>query len=312
MYGTPGNLGEAAAERVEGHLASAIARRGGANLVLASAMSQLSFLQALQGKAIEWARVAVFHLDEYTELPEDHPASFRRFLRERILDAVRPGRVHLIRGDADDLETEIERYESLLRSHPIDVACIGIGENGHIAFNDPPVADFADARLVKEVELDDACRRQQVNEGWFPSFEATPRCAVTLTVPAIMSSGVISCVVPGERKADAVHGRAERARRDRVSRVDPAPSRQRHALSGPRLGGTRPDTRQEKAGLPYAIYHIRSTDGAGSRERALPRSRSGAGADPDHGPRGSAPGPRSPSGFRSRRESWLPPGTCAC
>ena len=85
------------------------------------------------------------------------------------------------------------------------MACIGIGENGHIAFNDPPVADFADARLVKEVELDDACRRQQVNEGWFPSFEATPRCAVTLTVPAIMSSGVISCVVPGERKADAVH-----------------------------------------------------------------------------------------------------------
>ena len=205
MYGTPGDLGEAAAERVEGHLASAIARRGGANLVLASAMSQLSFLQALQGKAIEWARVAVFHLDEYTELPEDHPASFRRFLRERILDAVRPGRVHLIRGDADDLETEIERYESLLRSHPIDVACIGIGENGHIAFNDPPVADFADARLVKEVELDDACRRQQVNEGWFPSFEATPRRAITLTVPAIMSSGVISCVVPGERKADAVH-----------------------------------------------------------------------------------------------------------
>ena len=110
-----------------------------------------------------------------------------------------------MRGDADDLEGEIERYESLLRAHPLDVACIGIGENGHIAFNDPPVADFDDPRLVKEVELDDACRLQQVHDGWFRSFEETPRRALTLTVPAIMSSRVISCVVPGERKADAVH-----------------------------------------------------------------------------------------------------------
>ena len=204
VYGTPEDLGEAAARSVEGHLASAIASRGVANLVLASALSQLSFLEALQGKAIDWARVTVFHLDEYTELPADHPASFRRFLKERILDAARPGGIHLIRGDADDLEEEIGRYESLLGAHPLDVACIGIGENGHIAFNDPPVADFADAHLVKEVELDDACRGQQVNEGWFPSFESTPRRAVTLTVPAIMSSGVISCVVPGEPKADAV------------------------------------------------------------------------------------------------------------
>ena len=205
VYGTPEDLGEAAARRVEGHLASAIVSRGKANLVLASALSQVSFLEALQGKAIDWASVAVFHLDEYTELPADHPASFRRFLTERFLDVVRPGCVHLIRGDAGDLQGEIERYESLLRGHPLDVACIGIGENGHIAFNDPPVADFDDARRVKEVELDDACRRQQVNEGWFPSFEATPRRALTLTIPAIMGSGFISCVVPGERKADAVH-----------------------------------------------------------------------------------------------------------
>jgi len=205
VYGTPGELGEAAAGCVERQLGSAIASRGEANLVLAAAVSQLSFLGALRRKAIDWARVTVFHLDEYTDLPEEHPASFRRFLREHILDAVRPGRVHLMRGDADDLQGEIERYEALLRAHPLDVACIGIGENGHIAFNDPPVADFDDPLLVKEVELDDACRLQQVHDGWFSSFDEPPRRALTLTVPAIMSSRVISCVVPGERKADAVH-----------------------------------------------------------------------------------------------------------
>ena len=205
VYGTPGELGEAAAGCVERQLASAVASKGEANLVFAAAVSQLSFLEALRRKAIDWARVTVFHLDEYTELPEEHPASFRRFLREHLLDVVRPGCVHLMRGDADDLEGEIERYQSLLRAHPLDVACIGIGENGHIAFNDPPVADFDDPLLVKEVELDDACRLQQVHDGWFSSFDETPRRALTLTVPAIMSSTVISCVVPGERKADAVH-----------------------------------------------------------------------------------------------------------
>lgn len=205
VYGTAGELGDAAATAVEGHLASAIANRGEANLVFAAAVSQLSFLRALKRKAIDWARVTVFHLDEYTELPEEHPASFRRFLREHLLDAVRPRRVHLMRGDADELQGEIERYESLLRTHPLDVACIGIGENGHIAFNDPPVADFDDPLLVKEVGLDDACRQQQVHDGWFSSIAETPRRALTLTVPAIMSSRAISCVVPGERKADAVH-----------------------------------------------------------------------------------------------------------
>ena len=205
VYGTPEGMGEAAAAQVERHLAAAVASRGAANLVFAAAVSQLSFLEALRRKAIDWARVTVFHLDEYTELPPDHPASFRRFLREHVLDAVRPGRVHLLQGDADDLDGEVERYQSLLRAHPLDVACIGIGENGHIAFNDPPVADFDDPFLVKEVELDDGCRLQQVHDGWFSSFEETPRRALTLTVPAIMNSRVVSCVVPGERKADAVH-----------------------------------------------------------------------------------------------------------
>ncbi len=225
VYPREDELGAAAADLVERHLQSAIAARGAATLVLATGTSQLSFLAALRERSIDWSRVTVFHLDEYRGLPEFHPASFRRYLRTRILDVVRPGTVHLIRGDAGDVEAEIRRYESLLRDHPIDVACIGIGENGHVAFNDPPVADFDDPRLVKEVELDDACRRQQVNEGWFASFDETPRRAITLTVPAIMASRVISCVVPGARKAAAVRAALDGP----VSTACPASILRRHA-----------------------------------------------------------------------------------
>lgn len=224
VYETEDDLAAAAAGLVEQELRSTISGKGRAVLVLATGASQLRFLGALRGKDVDWDRVTVFHLDEYTELPQGHPASFRRYLRERILDHVRPGRVHLIEGNAGDPEAEATRYASLLRSHPVDVACIGIGENGHIAFNDPPVADFEDPRLVKQVELDDACRRQQVNEGWFPSIEETPRRALTLTVPAIMSSRVISCVVPGERKADAVR----RALQGPVATSCPASILRRH------------------------------------------------------------------------------------
>jgi glucosamine-6-phosphate deaminase len=197
-------MGSAAADLVEERLAAAIAERGEANLILATGTSQFPFLESLRERPIRWKKVRAFHLDEYKGLAADHPASFRRYLKERILDAVEPGEVHLIAGDAPELGVTMAAYETLLRTHPIDVACIGIGENGHIAFNDPPVADFEDPLWVKEVELDDACRTQQVHEGWFPSFDATPRSAVTLTVPAIMSSRMISCVVPGERKVNAV------------------------------------------------------------------------------------------------------------
>jgi len=223
-FGTVEDVGAAAADLVQGQLRTTIAARGSANLVLATGTSQLSFLDALRRREIDWSRVSVFHLDEYIGLTGDHPASFRRYLKERILDAVRPGEVHLIGGDAPDLEAEIARYESLLTGRSLDVACIGIGENGHIAFNDPPVADFDDPRLVKEVELDDACRRQQVNEGWFPSFAQTPRRAITLTVPAIMACRVISCVVPGARKVEAVRA----ALNGPVSTACPASVLRRH------------------------------------------------------------------------------------
>ncbi len=197
-------MGKAAAAQVAGILNAAIEKNGRAHLILATGASQFQFLAHLRKEAIPWKKVAVFHLDEYKGLPETHPASFRKYLKERILEEVQPGEVHYLEGDAPDAAAEAARYEDLLRKHPIDVACIGIGENGHIAFNDPPVADFDDPRLVKVVQLDAACRRQQLGEGWFPTLEDVPKEALSLTIPAIMRCRAISCVVPDERKAEAV------------------------------------------------------------------------------------------------------------
>lgn len=197
-------MGHAAAEFVYQHLFTTIQQRGSANMILATGTSQFSFLEALKQKKIDWARISVFHLDEYIGISDQHPASFRKYLKDRILDHVKPGKIYFLNGDADNLNEEIEHYEILLKSHQIDIACIGIGENGHIAFNDPPVADFDDPHLVKVVELDEACRMQQLGEGWFPAFDDVPREALSLTIPAIMNSSVISCFVPDERKSTAV------------------------------------------------------------------------------------------------------------
>ena len=198
------DMGESAAEFVANHINLAIKNNSSANLILATGTSQFAFLEALQRAVINWKKVSVFHLDEYKGISDRHPASFRKYLKERILNIVKPGKVYLIDGDAENPEEEAVRYEALLKDHPIDIACIGIGENGHIAFNDPPVADFYDTKLVKIVELDEACRKQQLGEGWFPTIDDVPKEALTLTIPAIMSCKTISCVVPGKRKAGAV------------------------------------------------------------------------------------------------------------
>lgn len=197
-------LGEAAAVFVTGKLNQAIAEKGNANLILATGTSQFAFLHALKNCTLDWSKITVFHLDEYKDISDEHPASFRKYLRERILNIVKPRMAYLIPGDAPNLEMEMERYETLLKQHPIDVACIGIGENGHIAFNDPPVADFNDPKWVKLAELDTACRKQQMGEGWFLTLSDVPTHAVTLTIPAIMASKTISCVVPGARKGRAI------------------------------------------------------------------------------------------------------------
>lgn len=199
------SAGKGSADFVAKHLNDAIQAKGHANLILATGASQFAFIEAIKTLPVDWSKITVFHLDEYKDLPETHPASFRKYLKERILDEVKPYQVNYIHGDAEDIEREIARYEELLKAAKIDVACIGIGENGHIAFNDPEVADFNDPQLVKIVQLDDTSRRQQLGEGWFSTLEEVPREAVSLTIPAIMRCNVISCMVPDKRKANAVY-----------------------------------------------------------------------------------------------------------
>ena len=206
IFESSAEAGRSAAELVVSRLKTAISENSKANLILATGASQFDFLKALKiSNDIDWKKITVFHLDEYKNMSDQHPASFRKYLRERILDEVKPAMVHLLAGDARDIEAETRRYEDLLRAHPVDVACIGIGENGHIAFNDPAVADFNDPRLVKVVELDEPCRRQQLGEGWFKSLDEVPTHALSLTIPAMMNCHTISCVVPDARKAQAVY-----------------------------------------------------------------------------------------------------------
>lgn len=203
-FETVNEMGKQAAISVAQKLNESINEKGFANLILATGASQFSFLEHLQKQKIDWQKITVFHLDEYKDLSETHPASFRKYLKERILEKVQPKKVYYLNGDAEDIDAEVSRYEELLKTHPIDIACIGIGENGHIAFNDPPVADFKDPKLVKVVELDEACRKQQLGEGWFPTFEEVPTHALSLTISAIMNCKAICCVVPDIRKAEAV------------------------------------------------------------------------------------------------------------
>ena len=202
---TATEMGVRAAAVVAGKLQKAVEERGAANLILGTGASQYPLHDALLRLDVEWAKINLYHLDEYIGISDDHPASFRKFLRERIAATIKPQSVHYLAGDCPNIDVEIDRYAQLLRANPVDVACIGIGENGHIAFNDPGVADFNDPEYLKVVELDDACRRQQVGEGWFPSLPDVPGKAVTLTVPAIMSCRFLCCTVPDERKSEAVY-----------------------------------------------------------------------------------------------------------
>lgn len=186
-------------------LNAAIDHRDEARAIVASATSQVQFLAALTAVAdVDWSRVTLFHMDEYLGVSADHPASFRRFLREHVTGRVQPRALHLIGGDAPEPLKEIARYQALLDAAPIDLCCLGIGENGHVAFNDPPVADFDDPHTLKLVQLDEGCRRQQVGEGCFPTIADVPQYAYTLTVPALCRAHRLVCVVPERRKAAAV------------------------------------------------------------------------------------------------------------
>jgi len=194
-------LGRAAAAEAAAILVRAVGERGGASAMFATGNSQFAFVDALVAlPEVPWADVVVFHMDEYVGLGPDHPAGFQRWIRERIASRVPAKAVHYLDGLADPT-AECARYGALLHAHPLDLCVLGIGENGHLAFNDPPVADFADPLDVKVVELDPACRRQQVGEGHFPDVAAVPSHAMTVTVPALLRAGRVIAVVPEERKA---------------------------------------------------------------------------------------------------------------
>lgn len=196
-----------AAERIR----KAIADRGEARVIVATGASQFEFLEALvKEPGIDWTKVTGFHLDEYVGLPVSHKASFRNYMRERFVSKTpQPMKAfNEVNGEAEDPKAEIARLQKLLREAPIDVACVGIGENGHLAFNDPP-ADFntEDAYIV--VNLDEKCRNQQVGEGWFAMIDDVPKQAFSMTIKQIMWSRAICCTCPDARKADAVRGAVE-------------------------------------------------------------------------------------------------------
>lgn len=204
VYPTRPEMGRAAGLHAAQAIRTAIADKGAARVILASAPSQDETLATLIAAPLDWSRVTIFHMDEYLGLPADHPRTFRAYQRANVLSRITPAAFHGIAGESTDAAAECARYSALLREAPIDVCCLGIGENGHLAFNDPPVADFADPALVKVVELDLPCRQQQVNDGCFPSLAEVPTHALTLTIPALLSARTLVCTVPGPRKAAAV------------------------------------------------------------------------------------------------------------
>jgi glucosamine-6-phosphate deaminase len=199
------HLARAAADAAADHLRLTLGQQDHATVILASAASQVRFLEHLTSlPGIDWSRISLFHMDEYLGIADSHPASFRRFLREHVQLRVQPNAFHFLAGDADQPLTECARYTALLRAQRIDLCCLGIGENGHLAFNDPPVADFNDPHVVKLVKLDEACRQQQVGEGAFPNLDAVPQFAYTLTIPTLCAARRILGIVPESRKAIAV------------------------------------------------------------------------------------------------------------
>ncbi len=209
-------MGRAAAAQAAAILREAVAKRGEARVILASANSQMSFIDALTLKEeLPWDKITCFHMDEYIGIDSNHSASFAGWMKNRVLDKVKPAAFHFLNGKSGDVEAECRRYAELIQAKPIDLTCMGIGENGHIAFNDPPVADFNDPLPIKPVELDEKCKNQQVGEGHFPSLADVPTHAFSLTVPTLLSGRRILCIVPETRKAEAVaktiHGPVETA-----------------------------------------------------------------------------------------------------
>ena len=206
IYESRDEMGAAAAADVKAAILRALGEKEAINMIFAAAPSQNEVLANLANdKEIPWGRVNAFHMDEYIGLSKDAPQGFGNFLNKAIFGIAPFKSVNYIDISAPDAEAECERYSDLLCANPVDIVVLGIGENGHIAFNDPPFADFNDTRLVKPVKLDEVCRNQQVNDGCFATIDDVPTHALTLTVPALMSGKELYCIVPAKTKANAVN-----------------------------------------------------------------------------------------------------------
>jgi glucosamine-6-phosphate deaminase len=217
------DLGKQAAIKGASLIKRAIIERGKANIIVATGASQFEMLAELVRQDVDFSVITAFHLDEYIGIPVTHPASFRKYLKERFVDLVSPKKFHYVNGDSGDPESECLRLGNLISQYPIDVAFVGIGENSHLAFNDPP-ADFDTEAAYIVVNLDDACRKQQMGEGWFNTFDDVPTQAISMSIRQIMKSKNIICSVPDERKAWAV----KQAVRSAVSNKFPASILQNH------------------------------------------------------------------------------------
>ena len=217
-------LGKTAGAAAAQLIGETIKATGTANIILATGTSQFETLNQLISEDVDWSKVVMFHLDEYIDLPVTHPASFRKYIQEKFLSKVPPLKAaYLINGEGSP-ETECDRLGKLITSHPIDVALVGIGENGHLAFNDPP-ADFDTDKPYIIVDLDEPCRQQQLGEGWFTSLEEVPPQAISMSIKQILKSKAIICSVPDSRKAMAVKNTIEQT----VSNMYPASILQLHA-----------------------------------------------------------------------------------
>ena len=219
IYPTRDEMGKAAGQKAAELLRELLSQKQEVNVIFAAAPSQNETLDTLlNAEGIDWERVNAFHMDEYIGLPADAPQGFGNFLKDHIFGHLPFKSVNYINGQASDMEAECERYSKLLKENPVDIVLLGIGENGHIAFNDPPVADFCDTKLIKSVALDEICRQQQVNDGCFKAIGDVPKYALTLTVPALISAKYMVCTVPAATKAWAV----EHTVNDEISTKCPA------------------------------------------------------------------------------------------
>jgi len=222
IFATRQEMGIAAATAAADFLRRSLLTQETVRTIFAAAPSQNEMLAALrEAEGIDWNRVIAFHMDEYVGLNATAPQRFATFLKERLFDRLPFREIHLIEPEGVE---PVKHYEMLLKASPIDLVCLGIGENGHLAFNDPPVADFDDPVWVKVVELDDVCRQQQVNDGCFATFDDVPKQAITLTIPALLSGKRLICTVPGPTKRQAVH----RTLNDPISTACPATIMRNH------------------------------------------------------------------------------------